>query len=61
MKSNIFVGDTVTLGAENGLGTGKFLVLDVDPRDTIHQLYVQGSNGVTWWVRAKGAKVVNPR
>ena len=52
-------GDTVTLAPENGLGRGKFYVLHVDDRDVIHQLHVQGSNGVTWWARAKGARIVN--
>lgn len=59
MKRQIQVGDTVTLAAGNGLGRGKFFVLEVDDRDVIHQLYVQGSNGVTWWARAEGAKVVS--
>ena len=54
-------GDTVILAPENGLGRGRFFVLDVDDRDVIHQLYVQGSNGVTWWARAQGARIVNPR
>ncbi|NBO52693.1 MAG: hypothetical protein EBU83_04575 [bacterium] len=58
MKNVILPGDTVTLAAENGLGSGKFFVLEVDDRDVIHQLYVEGSNGVRWWARAKGAKVV---
>lgn len=57
-NTSIQVGDTVTLSAENGLGRGKFLVLEVDPRDVIHQLYVEGTNGVRWWARAKGARVV---
>ena len=52
------VGDTVTLGPENGLGSGRFFVLEVDDRDLIHQLYVEGSNGVRWWARAKGARIV---
>ena len=59
-NTSIQVGDTVTLSAENGLGRGKFLVLEVDDRDVIHQLYVEGPNGVRWWARAAGAKVVRP-
>jgi len=58
MKNTILPGDTVILSASNGLGSGKFYVLEVDDRDVIHQLYVEGSNGVRWWARAKGAKVV---
>ena len=57
MKNKIQVGDTVTLAPENGLGRGKFYVLEVDDRDVIHQLYVEGTNGVRWWARAKGARV----
>jgi len=59
MKSKIQVGDTVTLAPENGLGRGKFYVLEVDDRDVIHQLYVEGTNGVRWWARAVGARVVH--
>ena len=57
-NTSIQVGDTVTLSAENGLGRGKFLVLEVDPRDVIHGLYVEGQNGVRWWARTEGARVV---
>lgn len=57
-NTKIQVGDTVTLSAENGLGRGKFLVLEVDPRDVIHGLHVRGENGNTWWARAEGARVV---
>ena len=53
----IKVGDKVTLSAENGLGRAPFLVLRVVPGDVIHNLYVQGANGETWWARAHGAKV----
>lgn len=58
MKNDIRIGDTVTLGAQNGLGRGSFVVLAVDLRDIIHQLHVRGQNGQTWWARAEGAKVV---
>lgn len=57
MKHDIKPGDTVTLGSENGLGTGSFLVLQVYPSDQIHQLLVQGRNGI-WPARVEGAKVV---
>ena len=45
MKNNsnkVQVGDKVILGANNGLGTGQFLVLKVYPGDPIHGLLVQG-------------------
>lgn len=51
---NILPGDTVILDPKNGLGRGKFYVLEVDDGE----LYVQGPNGVTYTTRAKGAKVV---
>lgn len=51
-------GDRVTLAANNGLGRGIFEVLEVDPRDIIAPLHVRGSNGVTWWARAEGARIV---
>lgn len=54
MKNNILPGDTVILSASNGLGSGRFFVLEVDG----HELYVQGPNGVTHTARTKGAKVV---
>ena len=54
---NIKVGDRVILGPQNGLGVDPFLVLRVVPGDIIHNLYVQGSNGETWWARIQGAKV----
>ena len=58
MKNDIRIGDTVTLGIQNGLGRGSFVVLAVDLRDIIHQLHVRGQNGQTWRARAEGAKVV---
>ena len=54
MKRTILPGDTVILSGSNGLGRGKFYVLEADG----HELYVQGPNGVTYTARAKGAKVV---
>ncbi len=57
MKSKIQVGDKVTLAPENGLGRGKFYVLEVHDRP-IHQLYVEGSNGVRWWARSQGTQIV---
>lgn len=59
MKNKIQVGDTVILAPENGLGRAKYLVLEIDDRDIIHQLYVEGSNGVRWYARAWGAKIVH--
>lgn len=61
MKNAIKPGDTVTLGAENGLGRGHFLVLEVSPKDVIHRLTVRGKNGLVWSARLEGAKVVAPR
>ena len=58
MKNTIKPGDTVTLGAQNGLGRSRFLVLEVVPGDRIHNLRVQGQNGQTWWARLEGAKAV---
>jgi hypothetical protein len=57
-KTSIQPGDHVKLSATNGLGNGDFYVLEVDPRDVIHQLYVEGTNGVRWWARAEGARIV---
>jgi hypothetical protein len=57
MKNDIKPGDTVTLGPENGLGTGTFKVLRVYPGDPIHKLLVQGTNGI-WPARIEGARVV---
>ena len=57
MKNDIKPGDTVTLGPENGLGSGRFLVLRVYPGDPIHKLLVQGTNGI-WPARIEGARVV---
>lgn len=54
MKNTILPGDTVILSASNGLGRGKFYVLEADG----HELYIQGPNGVTHTARAKGARVV---
>lgn len=51
-------GDMVILGAFSGLGTNPYLVLDVALDNRIHNLYVQGLNGQTWWARSDGAKVV---
>ena len=59
MKNTIKPGDRVTLSPVNGLGCGTFLVLEVDPREIIHQLYVRGPNGETWWARSEGAKIVH--
>ena len=53
MKNTIKPGDRVTLSP------GTFLVLEVDPREIIHQLYVRGRNGETWWARSEGAKIVH--
>ena len=57
MKNDIKPGDTVILGAVNGLGTGTFKVLKVYPNDPIHKLLVQGTNGI-WPARIEGARVV---
>lgn len=57
MKNDIKPGDTVTLAAVNGLGTGPFKVLKVYPNDPIHKLLVQGTNGI-WPARIEGAQVV---
>jgi hypothetical protein len=51
----IVPGDTVTLGAANGLGRGRFRVLRVFPGDPIHGLLVRGPNGETWPARLEGA------
>ena len=58
MKNDIKIGDTVTLGWENGLGTGRFKVLKVYHGDPLHKLLVQGSNGHIWPARIEGAKVI---
>jgi len=60
MKNAIRPGDRVILSPVNGLGRGLFEVLEVDPRDVIHQLHVRGTNGNTWWARSEGAKVLVP-
>jgi len=57
MKNDIKPGDIVTLGPENGLGTGRFLVLKMYPNDPIHKLLVSGLNGI-WPARIEGARVV---
>jgi hypothetical protein len=62
MKNAILPGVTVTLSPVNGLGSGAFLVLEVDPNvHPTHRLYVEGRNGQRWWARIEGAKVVAPR
>jgi hypothetical protein len=59
MKNNtITPGMIVTLGPENGLGSGIFTVLKVYPGDPIHGLLVQGSNGEIWPARSQGAKII---
>jgi len=58
MKNTIKPGDTVILGSQNGLGRGRFLVLEVVSGERIYNLRVQGRNGQTWWARPEGAKVV---
>lgn len=58
MSNAIQPGDRVILSAVNGLGCKPFTVLEVDARDVIHQLYVEGTNGVRWWARAEGARVL---
>lgn len=58
-KNGIRPGSYVTLDPENGLGCGTFVVIDVDPRDGIHQLHVRGPNGQTWWARSDGARIVS--
>ena len=58
MNNDIQPGDRVILSPVNGLGCGAFLVLEVDPRDIIHRLHVEGRNGQRWWARIEGAKVV---
>lgn len=60
MKNIPQPGDRVILSAINGLGRNTFLVIEVDPRDIIHRLHVEGANGQRWWARIEGAKVVNP-
>ncbi|NBR46466.1 MAG: hypothetical protein EBT68_05050 [Verrucomicrobia bacterium] len=62
MKNNsntVQVGDKVILGANNGLGTGQFLVLKVYPGDPIHGLLVQGANGQVWPARVEGTRIVS--
>ena len=54
----IKIGDKVTLGWQNGLGTEVFTVIKVYPGDPIHKLLVQGVNGHLWPARLEGAKVV---
>ena len=56
-NDEIKVGDTVTLSWENGLGTGRFLVLEVNPSvNVIHRLWVRGKNGQECPARLEGAK-----
>jgi hypothetical protein len=60
--NNIKVGDTVTLGWQNGLGCEHFLVLEVNnSKDVIHQLWVRGENGTEWPARIEGAKKVRAK
>ena len=60
--NNIKVGDTVTLGWQNGLGLGHFLVLEVNnSKDVIHRLWVRGENGTEWPARIEGAKKVRAK
>ena len=58
MKNAIRPGDRVILSPINGLGGAPFTVLEVDPRDIIHRLYVEGRNGQRWWARIEGARIV---
>jgi hypothetical protein len=60
MKNAILPGVTVILSPVNGLGSGAFLVLEVDPNvHPTHRLHVEGWNGQRWWARIEGAKVVS--
>lgn len=58
MNNDIQPGDRVILSPANGLGRNAFLVLEVDPRDIIHRLYVEGRNGQRWWARIEGARIL---
>ena len=51
-------GDRVLLGPDNGLGRNPFTVIEVDPRDIIHRLHVEGANGQRWWARLEGARIL---
>lgn len=51
-------GDRVVLAAINGLGRNPFTVIEVDPRDIIHRLHVEGANGQRWWARLEGARIL---
>ena len=57
-QNNIKVGDIVTLHANNGLGPGRFEVLEVAEGDIIFRLRVRDANGATWRARIEGAKIV---
>lgn len=60
MKStNIRPGDRVILSAVNGLGSRPFTVLEVNRKDIIHDIYVQGANGQTWPARSEGARIIS--
>ena len=58
MNNAIRPGDRVILSPVNGLGCNPFTVLEVDPRDIIHRLYVEGRNGQRWWARIEGARIL---
>lgn len=51
-------GDRVVLAAVNGLGHNPFTVIEVDPRDIIHRLHVEGANGQRWWARLEGVRIL---
>ena len=57
-QNNIKVGDVVTLHKNNGLGPGRFEVLEVAEGDIIFRLRVRDANGVCWPARIEGAKIV---
>lgn len=57
-NNNITPGMIVTLGPENGLGSGIFTVLKVYPGDLIHDLLVLSKNGVIWPARSEGVKII---
>ena len=57
-NTTISIGDIITLGPENGLGTATFEVIKVYHGDPIHKLLVRGSNGHYWSARIEGAKVI---
>ena len=57
-RGHIKAGQLVQLGWQAGLGPNPFLVLDVNPKSLINDLYVRGTNGTTWWTRSDGAVVL---